>query len=407
MERSNPAAGGGEREEQPNTKRGKSQTFAERLRPVLFEVQPELSINDWLQHEDIPQMPNAVVFANGRFQGLFPKTDAEHGIGGHPGLIFRLMMVALLLGTNNIAISYSIKQDDEKNPLDPSSKEGMIRSLIEPMKEEIVALLTSRGFGETEVREKLNALNIKLFPLTNLFSTVAAVGKSFPGQKRLVMVTGLEKDKQGKDYNKYATTFKTLSGFTGVDFVLNSRQSSSTISGTEIREAVLNNYYDELGRYLLEANLTDENIIRNYGNLIYAMKMKIEGQASQTEEGYANTLLDNMILAAFEKLDRLKELELKAQEGSLNEDEQQELAYLQSKEVRLREFAVLKGDSAAGGGSSAGGRSAEYEERGEEGGKKRKQKTRKQKSKRSKKSRKGRKIKTRKIKSTHTKRKNR
>jgi len=317
------------------------------------------------------------------------------------------MMVALLLGTNNIAISYSIKQDDEKNPLDPSSKEGMIRSLIEPMKEEIVALLTSRGFGETEVREKLNALNIKLFPLTNLFSTVAAVGKSFPGQKRLVMVTGLEKDKQGKDYNKYATTFKTLSGFTGVDFVLNSRQSSSTISGTEIREAVLNNYYDELGRYLLEANLTDENIIRNYGNLIYAMKMKIEGQASQTEEGYANTLLDNMILAAFEKLDRLKELELKAQEGSLNEDEQQELAYLQSKEVRLREFAVLKGDSAAGGGSSAGGRSAEYEERGEEGGKKRKQKTRKQKSKRSKKSRKGRKIKTRKIKSTHTKRKNR
>jgi hypothetical protein len=394
----NPDAGGGKGE-----KRGRDD-FAERLRPILFDVQPELSINDWLQEEDVPQMPNAVVFANGRFQGLFPKTDAEHGIGGHPGLIFRLILIALLLGTNNIAISYSIKEDDEKNPLAPSIKEDMITSLIKPMKEEIVALLKSRGFNPEEVREKLNALDIKLFPLTNLFSTVAAVGKSFPGQKSLVMVTGLEKDKQGNDYNKYATTFKTLTGFTGVDFVLNSRQSQSTISGTEIREAILNNYYDELGRYLLEANLTDENIIRNYGNLIHAMKVKLS-EPSQTEEGYANTLLDNMIFSAFEKLDRLKELELKFQQGSLNEDEQQELAYLQSKEARLREFAVLKEDSGAAS-ASAGGGSAEYDE--ESGGKRRKKrKTRKQKSKKSRKGRKSKtRTRTRKIKPRHTRGKN-
>ena len=390
-------------------KRGRDD-FAERLRPILFEVQPELAepgLNDWLQEEYIPQMPNAVVFANGRFQGLVPKTDAEHGIGGHPGLIFRLMMVALLLGTNNIAISYSTKEDDETNPLSPETKVATIRKLIPNLKKEIVDLLKSKRFGETEVREKLDALDIKLFPLTNLFSTVAAVGKSFPGQKSLVMVTGLEKDKQGNDYNKYATTFKTLTGFTRVDFVLNSRQSESTISGTEIRAAVLNNYYDELGRYLLDAGFTNEAIIKKYGELIHEMKAKLS-EPSQTELEYAETLQSYMILSALEKLDRLKELDLKSQEGSLDKIESQELDHLQKIEPSLRTFAVLEEDSGAASiSASAGGGS--YEEGGEEeggeerGGKRRKRKTRKQKSK---KSRKGRKSKTRKMKSRHTRGKN-
>ena len=393
------SAGGGE-------KRGRDD-FAERLRPILFEVQPELSINDWLQHEDIPQMPNAVVFANGRFQGLFPKTDAEHGIGGHPGLIFRLILVALLLGTNNIAISYSIKEDDDTNPLSPETKTLIFNILIPALKKTIITLLTNDGFDPAEVRGKLDALNIKFFPLTILFKTVGSVGRSFQGENRLVMVTGLE-NKQGKDYNKYATTFETLREFTGVDFVLNSRQSKYTHSGSKIREAVLNNYYDELGRYLLEADLTSEEAIRAYGNIIYEMKIKLIGQASQTEDEYGEILLDNMIFAALEKLDKLKELDLKSQGGSLDKNEQEELAYLRSKEARLREFAVLEEDSGAASiSASAGGGS--YEEGGEEeggeerGGKRRKRKIRKQKSK---KSRKGRKSKTRKMKSRHTRGKN-
>ena len=395
------SAGGGEKRVRDD--------FAERLRQILFEVQPELAepgLNDWLQEEYIPQMPNAVVFANGRFQGLFPKTDAEHGIGGHPGLIFRLMLIALLLGTNNIAISYSTKEDDETNPLSSETKKQIFNILIPALKETIITLLTKNRFDPAEVRQKVAALNIQFFPLTNLFSTVGSVGRSFPGVKRLVMVTGLEQDRQGNDYNKYETTFKdpTKVGFTDVDFVLNSRQSQFTISGTKIREAVLNNYYDELGRYLLEANLTSEEAIRAYGNIIYEMKTKLIGQASQTEDEYANTLLDNMILAALEKLDRLKELVLKFQEGSLDENEGEELAYLRSKEAQLREFAVLEKDS---GSASAGGGS--YEDEEESGGRRkrrRRRRTRKQKSKKSKKSIKDRKTGTRKLKPRHTRGKN-
>jgi len=398
MERSNPAAGGG------REKRGRDD-FAERLRPVLFAVQPELSINDWLQHEDIPQMPNAVVFANGRFQGLFPKTDAEHGIGGHPGLIFRLILVALLLGTNNIAISYSIKEDDDTNPLSPETKTLIFNILIPALKKTIITLLTNDGFDPAEVRGKLDALNIKFFPLTILFKTVGSVGRSFQGENRLVMVTGLE-NKQGKDYNKYATTFETLREFTGVDFVLNSRQSQYTISGSKIREAVLNNYYDELGRYLLEADLTSEEAIRAYGNIIYEMKIKLIGQASQTEDEYGEILLDNMIFAALEKLDKLKELDLKSQGGSLDKNEQEELAYLRSKEARLREFAVLEEDSgAASATASAGGGSYKEEHLEEESGGRRRRRPRKQKSKKSRKGRKS-KTRTRKMKYIYTRGKN-
>ena len=420
MSKSSSSAGGGG-EKKPaegdsggsSQKESKLQTFAERLRLILFEVQPELAepdLNDWLQKEDVPQMPNAVVFANGRFQGLVPKIDAEHGVGGHPGLIFRLMMVALLLGTDNIAISYSTKEDDDKNPLSPESKARMIRTLIPTLKEQIVALLIKNEFNPTEVREKLDALDIKLFPLTNLFSTVAAVGKSFPGQKNLVMVTGLEKDKQGNDYNKYATTFKNLSGFTGVDFVLNSRQSQYTISGTEIREAVLKNYYDELGRYLLDAGFTNEAILKEYGKLIHEMKTKLS-EPSQTELEYAETLQTYMIFAALEKLDRLKELEIKAQKVGLDEIESQELDHLQEIESSLRTFAVLEEDPGAASATASAGGGFYEEEEGEEGGeeerggKRRKQKTRKQKLKKSRKARKT-KTKTRKIKSRRTRGKN-
>lgn len=277
--------------------------------------------NEWLGDKINPViMQNAFLYANGRFNGLVPGMTPEEGFGGHPGLLYKLITCALCYGVSNIGISISGKVDDKTNPLTYEDKVLKIQTIIAQLQANAIPnimVFLSQNPSLTELLPTISSvlesrmadLRIEIRQLINPFSIVLLFKELFedirrtPGTIRtLIMASGLEMSKTG-EYNKYERTFDRIvasEDFKGVIdmskpfdrilFILTSRATGNTISGTEIRDLIVTGNYEQLARYLLCAGFTKDDLILLYGDLIYKVKTGLGYTASQTEEEYAYTL---------------------------------------------------------------------------------------------------------------------
>ena len=166
------------------------------------------------------------------------------------------------------------------------------------------------------------------------------------------MASGLELSKTKGEYNKYEHTFDKLVGseeekpFHSIYFILTSRETHDTISGTKIRELILNNEYEQLAQYLLEAGFTTDQLIRDYGSLIPSVKKGLKAQLSQEPDEYSITLQDWMMTHAFNDLSELDELREKE---PLTQEEAERLSELETREGFLLDFTGQTTSASAGG----------------------------------------------------------
>ena len=120
--------------------------YKEILKTIFFYMNPELLTpkeNEWLSQTT--QLDDTMLYANGRFQGLLPGLPDYQGYGGHPGLIFKLMMTAITFGITNIGISVSTKMGDEKNPLSFDQKRNKILQIISEFKHRIPNIIMQQA----------------------------------------------------------------------------------------------------------------------------------------------------------------------------------------------------------------------------------------------------------------------
>jgi hypothetical protein len=262
--------------------------------------------NEWMTQAS-SDMPNTLLYANGRFQGLVPGLSPEDGYGGHPGLIYKLIVCALCFGINTIGISISKTIDNKKSPLTYEQKLPLIYAIIRKLETDVIDNILESFVQNDEVRTILErrfaALNIHVEPLTNPFSMVLAFKNFFnlPDGSKLIMATGLETKSDGTEYNKYAKTFDKLVGtgkpFESIGFILTSRKEiesdlrkPDTMSGTYIRRLILEKKYEEFAGYLFDAGFTTDELISLYGVLISNMKKGMGVEASQDAQGYTDIL---------------------------------------------------------------------------------------------------------------------
>lgn len=254
--------------------------------------------NEWMLTES--DMTNTLLYANGRFQGLVPGLSPREGYGGHPGLIYKLIVCALCYGIKYIGISVSKSVDNKKSPLTYDEKLPLITQIIKELEKNVVNnILASFGQNEqvkTILEQRLTALNIHVEPLTNPFSMSLAFKNFFelPDGSKLIMATGLETKSDGTEYNKYAKTFDKLVGeevigeekkpFSQVGFILTSRETGDTISGTKIRKLILSSNYSELAQFIKNADFTSEEFIQLYAQLIINVKRGTRNELSQEQD---------------------------------------------------------------------------------------------------------------------------
>jgi len=332
----------------------------ETLKIIIERSFPEfISQNAWLMSERYP-LENSLLYANGRFQGLVPGLSDLEGYGGHPGLIFKLIVFALMLGITHIGISISIKVDTTTNPLPFDQKERLISIIIGHIKSQLpdILLQNARASGiDTDsdfmpfLQRKLSELQIHTVPLSNPIKNVTDLIDSLfvpPHIDNLVMVTGLETKKStNEEYNKYAKIFESLitaRKVVHVKFIITSRKGRDNISGTKIRELILDRDYEEIARLLLNADFSADEFLLAYGRHIRNIKEGLEEEPSQEAEGYAETLQSHMIELAMNSLARIEELKMLS-ERTVEEDA--ELSTLLSVEEKLRRLITPIGSSGA------------------------------------------------------------
>jgi len=310
------------------------------------------ALNEWLRTPDM--MPSAMLYANGRFQGLFPGLPAGEGFGGHPGLLYKLLMCALCYGIPFIGISVSGTMDSTKNPLSYEQKEEILQDILAQLRIACVPLILSfaervgySGITAEQIEARVSGIRVEFQRLTNPFSMVLQFKDMFETESgthidTLIMASGLEASKSKGEYNKYGHTFDKLVGpededkpFQQIHFLLTSREGKDTISGTKIRELILSGDYEQLGRLALDAGFTTEKLMHDYGDMIPAVKLGLRRQLSQEQEEYKLSLQDWMVTHAFDDLQELNEL--RANEEKTEED-MGRLAYLESREPFLLEF---------------------------------------------------------------------
>ena len=332
----------------------------ETLKIIIERSFPEfISQNAWLISEQYP-LENSLLYANGRFQGLVPGLSDLEGYGGHPGLIFKLIVFALMLGITHIGISISIKVDTTTNPLPFEQKERLISIIIGQIKSQLpdILLQNARAAGiETDsdfmpfLQSKLSELQIHTMPLSNPIKNVTDLIDSLfdpPHINNLVMVTGLETKKStNEEYNKYAKIFDSLittGKVAHVKFIITSRQGHDNISGTKIRELILDREYEEIARLLLNADFSADEFLLAYGQHIRNVKEGLEEEPSQEAEGYAETLQAHMMEMAMNSLARIEELKMLSERTV---EEEAELSTLLSLEEKLRRLITPMDSSGA------------------------------------------------------------
>jgi len=160
--------------------------------------------------EKSTQMSNALLYANGRFQGLLPGLTPEDGYGGHPGLIYKLIICALCYGIECIGISVSGKQDNDKNPLAYEDKLPIILSIIQTLKSNVIENINTYIGNDLpeeikqEIQQRIDGLRIEIRQLTNPFSMVLTFKDEIFGiadGATLIMASGLEATKTGEKIN--------------------------------------------------------------------------------------------------------------------------------------------------------------------------------------------------------------
>lgn len=290
--------------------------------------------NGWMLTDS--DMTNTLLYANGRFQGLVPGLPPEDGYGGHPGLIYKLIVCALCYGIKCIGISVSKSVDIKKSPLTYEEKTPLITQIIHKLELDVIDnILDSFGQNEevkTILEERLNMLNIHVEQLTNPFSMSLAFKNFFnlPDGSKLIMATGLETKPDGTEYNKYAKTFDKLVGtgkpFESIGFILTSREEiqsdlrkPDTMSGTYIRRLILEKKYEEFAGYLFDAGFTTDELIHLYGELILNIKRGMGVEASQDAQGYSDILLESIGSIESER-DNLVQIENKIAQQETQEE---------------------------------------------------------------------------------------
>ena len=343
-------------ETQFQNKRSRTSSVETLLKDYFMDnILPENSLNipgnEWLQTQTTP-LSNALLYANGRFQGLFPGLPGEKGYGGHPGIIFKLIMTALCFQIPSIGISVSSKTDAEKNPVNFDKKKQVMEQIIANFRRllpENIERDTNGEISSSIIRTKLENIRIHIVPLVNPIATTISLKESFESSPNiLIMTSGLElNNKTGLEYNKYEKTFNSIVGpeqekpFKEIRFLLTSRLTKDKISGTVIRELVESNEYKQLAKYLFDAGFVDDDSLQLYGNLVANIKTGLSHQLSQPEEDYAFILSMYTHEIARDELEELSVLREKKYTASLDEDEQNRLSYLEKKENFLNNYIAL------------------------------------------------------------------
>ena len=338
---------------QNRKRKSESQTVETLLKDYFMDnILPENSLNipgnEWLQTQTTP-LSNALLYANGRFQGLFPGLPGEKGYGGHPGIIFKLIMTALCFQIPSIGISVSSKTDAEKNPVNLDKKKQVMEQIIANFRRLLPENIERNTNGEIPssiIRTKLENISIHIVPLVNPIATTISLKESFESSPNiLIMTSGLElNNKTGLEYNKYEKTFNSIVGpdqekpFKEIRFLLTSRLTKDKISGTVIRELVESNEYKQLAKYLFDAGFVDDDSLQLYGNLVANIKTGLSHELSQPEEDYAFIL--SMYTHEIAR-DELEELSMLREKVALDEDENNRLSYLEKKEKFLNNYIAL------------------------------------------------------------------
>jgi hypothetical protein len=303
-------------------------------------------LNRWML--DSEDLSNSALYINGRFQGLFPGLSAKKGYGGHPGLIYKLLICAVCYNIKIVGITISARENvfetsepfietststnppskktakppkpvDLSNPLSYTDKYELMMLIIEKLKRDISRTLTQyvqeERIGEIdgrnatdEINRRISELDIDINPLAGPIRDAAQLSVKLNPDlpKTLIMISGLEKKKE-VEVNKYASTFNTIIGsdkpFQDVKFILTSRSSIDTQSGTQIRKLMESSNYGELARYLVNAGFLDPELIQKYGEIIPKFKRGLQRTLSSDDAEYPDKLLREMKTAATEKLD--------------------------------------------------------------------------------------------------------
>ena len=239
-------------------------------------------------------------------------------------------------------------------------KERLISIIIGQIKSQLpdILLQNARAAGiETDsdfmpfLQSKLSELQIHTMPLSNPIKNVTDLIDSLfdpPHINNLVMVTGLETKKStNEEYNKYAKIFDSLittGKVAHVKFIITSRQGHDNISGTKIRELILDREYEEIARLLLNADFSADEFLLAYGQHIRNVKEGLEEEPSQEAEGYAETLQAHMMEMAMNSLARIEELKMLSERTV---EEEAELSTLLSLEEKLRRLITPMDSSGA------------------------------------------------------------
>ena len=212
-----------------------------------------------------------MVFVNGRYHGLLPSTGPDYN--GHPGLFNQAFINALCLGAEKVVIIMSAKYEGygTSYPIEAEVKKEFIQEWIEILKERLPHNIIEKlkHVGAIREEEEENFKHFLRDKIDNILTIVKPMGSGNPQllpiwydemrQSRLtpdetLMVTGLE-EKDGVKFNKYNTTFR------GAKFILLARDEElNNISGTKIRETVMEDDYSKIAEWLINANMTDDRL---------------------------------------------------------------------------------------------------------------------------------------------------
>ena len=200
-----------------------------------------------------------LIFASGRFHGLFPGDTAQNFYSGHPGIFYNALIAALCLNTRFVRIMTSTTQEngpDTEYPINSVDKISFMEAIIEILKQDTPNnIAASLGQENNEsfiefISRKVNDIDIRVVPFknNNLYATVPAIiqeSSQLLGNKPInaLMITGLEYDDEtGQWFNKYEKLqFDKLNK---LYFLLLPRAGG--ISGTLIRDYIKNNDLDKL-----------------------------------------------------------------------------------------------------------------------------------------------------------------
>jgi hypothetical protein len=272
-----------------------------------------------------------LIFANGRFHGLWPSDAPGDFYGGHPGLFYHLLVNALCLDVKNVLIMMSIKYEGpgSQYPIPAATKYELIVQILDVLKNAMPQNIVSYLMEEKEItisnvsefelflQGKIQQIGVHIGNMTNPFALLSDfVRQKFTRGSVLIkpnvlMITGLEEKYNKKTgqttwYNKYESVFAKLSPETisSIEFLLLKREGG--ISGTVIRGLVNKREYAQLAQHLQRAGIPQDQLI-TWGKTIRAIKGP--DIASQLSQEYADTLASNMSFSDKEEEEKESNLE--------------------------------------------------------------------------------------------------